>query len=226
MTFHPMMASSVLNLRHTLPDKASVVEFGNQRNTTTPGSVRAWYEERGFSYLALDVNTERDAVICDLNKDVRPQGIAGSYDLVTNNGTSEHIFDQCAVFRNAHTLCKVGGVILHCLPFTPWINHGFFNYNPILFRDLAGANQYDLIMFRLGDRTGRYMDVMEKPWLFREKSADDLYAAITDIFKANSMSVFVVVALRKTREADFVLPIQGKYQHDVADTEMRHAYGL
>ena len=49
---------------------------------------------------------------------------------------------QKQVFTNLHNLTKVGGVILNVVPFSLWINHGFYNYNPITFRDLAYANEY------------------------------------------------------------------------------------
>ena len=36
--------------------------------------------------------------------------------------------------------------------FFSWVNHGFYNFNPILFFDLAIANNYEVIDFCIGNR--------------------------------------------------------------------------
>lgn len=226
MTFHPMMALAVRHARLLLPQKASVCEFGNQRNTAEPGiSVKEWYLDLGFwKYVALDMNTEKDAEIIDLNRPVREQGLKSEFEMVTNNGTSEHIWNQHQVFENAHELCAVGGVMLHCLPFGPWTNHGFFNYNPVVFRDLAAANQYEVPFFWIGNRWGNYVDGSAVDF-YREKKGDRLW----DDLKAISIGVagvFNVVAFKKVHAGPFQMPIQGKYQNDLESEEMRRAYGL
>ena len=45
-------------------------------------------------------------------------------DLVINNGTGEHVFNQHALFLNFHNLTKINGIMLNILPFIDWINHG------------------------------------------------------------------------------------------------------
>ncbi|MEQ8736393.1 MAG: hypothetical protein RIC29_15825 [Rhodospirillaceae bacterium] len=58
-------------------------------------------------YLAIDVNTHLGAEIYDLNQSLAAdQGLDETFDLVVNNGTSEHIFDQRSVFENAHTTAR------------------------------------------------------------------------------------------------------------------------
>ena len=64
--------------------------------------------------------------------------------LFTNNGTGEHIFNQLSVFQNMHNLCKVGGFMLHVLPFQKHCDHGFYNFQPNLFAALAEQNDYVL----------------------------------------------------------------------------------
>ena len=38
--------------------------------------------------------------------------------------------------------------MLNILPFIDWINHGFYNFNPI-FADLAASNNYEIIKISL-----------------------------------------------------------------------------
>lgn len=107
----------------------------------------AYFKALGFaSYDAIDVNSKYGSLIMDLNVDLRQHyGFERTFDLVTNNGTGEHVFNQYAVFRNMHNLAAAGGVLLFVLPFHNWMNHGFFNFNPILFGDLAVANGYRIL---------------------------------------------------------------------------------
>jgi len=112
----------------------------------------AFFKALGFaSYDAIDVNSRYGSLIMDLNVDLRERyGFDRTFDLVTNNGTGEHIFNQYQVFRNMHNLTRAGGVMLFVLPFHNWMNHGFFNFNPILFGDLAAANGYRILRLTIG----------------------------------------------------------------------------
>jgi len=212
--FNPLMESTVLGLKLS----GTVCEFGSQRYGGTKGysSVKAFYLGNGFTkYVPLDVNNAADVVLTDLNYPV--EGL-GQFDLVTNNGTSEHLWNQHQVFLNAHNLCKVGGVMLHVLPFTPYYNHGFFNYNPCLFRDLATANDYEILVARLGHRDGKRVDL--GPWGYRWHRNQELEDAIKKL-----TPVMCVFALKKTRE-DFRMPMQGKYAPDVKDESLKERYGI
>lgn len=97
-------------------------------------------------YKCIDASGSNDALLLDMNKDIREQyAFAEEYDLVTNLGTAEHCFNQFAVFKNLHALCKVGGVMIHALPSQGNVNHGFYNYHPRFFLDLAVANGYEIL---------------------------------------------------------------------------------
>ena len=73
------------------------------------------------------------------------------YDVVTNIGTSEHIFNQLAVFKTIHNSVTAGGFIIHQLPGQGYYDHGFYNYQPTFFFDLAQANNYFMIGFWMYD---------------------------------------------------------------------------
>jgi len=99
-------------------------------------------------YLALDLQGTKHSINFDLNneyKDVK------KYDVVTNIGTSEHIFNQLAVFKTIHNSVAAGGLIIHQLPGQGYYDHGFYNYQPTFFFDLAQANNYFMIGFWMYD---------------------------------------------------------------------------
>ena len=120
-----------------------------------------FYKQIGFDdYVAIDMNSKMSAIPMDLNTDIATTyRYAKKHSLVIDNGTGEHVFDQHMVFRNQHNLCAEGGIIINNKPFFPWINHGFFAFQPVLFRDLAFANNYEHVFTWLGGNHGEYIDV-------------------------------------------------------------------
>ena len=118
--------------------------------------TEGYYRALGFSaYDSVDVNSQHGSLIMDLNKSIeRDYGHETKYDLVTNNGTGEHVFDQCSVFRNAHELTIPGGIMIHCLPCNNYVNHGFFAFNPVFFMDLAAVNEYEILKITIAHSGG------------------------------------------------------------------------
>ena len=106
--------------------------------------ARYFYEWLGFSnYKAIDKSGEFGALVFDLNENIQKHyKFTETFDLVTNHGTSEHLFNQAAFFENVHNLAKVGGYMLHVTPFQGYATHCFFNPQPPFYRDLAIANKY------------------------------------------------------------------------------------
>lgn len=227
MTFNPLAAMAVKEIG----GGGSVCELGNQRFTAEGDfpSTAEFYKEHGYeAYTALDVNTEMGARVVDLNKPIanRHYDLIGKFDLVTNNGTGEHIFNQDAVFQNVHDLAKVGGVMLHILPHGPWVNHGFYNYNPILFRDLASANGYEWLFLWISDRWGNRVEIPPEDFreAFREKKPETLEKVIAQVIASGGYDASIVAALRKTKTKPFRRPFQGKYIGDITDTSVKSTY--
>jgi hypothetical protein len=171
-------------------------------------STKDWYLSLGFdSYLAIDVNTERDAVAMDLNVDLgKHYQFDKKFDLVTNNGTGEHVFNQYMVFKNAHDLCKVGGFMIHVLPFYRWVDHGFFSYHPNLFPCLANQNQYQLKELWIASSDTQYLHKLDVNNLGRNKGWRSKLQL--DTWESDPM---VAAVFRKVKDAPFEIPIQHMY---------------
>lgn len=121
----------------------------------------SFYKALGFqSYTAIDINSKFGSLLMDLNLDLhRDYQFTSTYDLVTNNGTGEHLFNQYQVFKNMHDLANVDGLMVHIMPFVNWINHGFFSFHPILYADLAAVNDYEVVRMTFANRWGYEVEV-------------------------------------------------------------------
>jgi SAM-dependent methyltransferase len=75
-------------------------------------------------YRSIDLADSRADWHCDLN---HPIDIPERFDMITNFGTAEHIFDIAEVFRSMHALLRPGGIQLHVMPAYGDVNHGFYN---------------------------------------------------------------------------------------------------
>ncbi|KAA0579306.1 hypothetical protein [Azospirillum sp. Sh1] len=118
--------------------KESIIQDG----TFLPNAQVALYKSLGASsYVSLDFLDSRSRYRMNLND---PVDIAERFDILTNFGTSEHIFNIGMSFRNADFLTKQNGIILFILPTFGHINHGFYNIHPTLYFDFAKMNEYSI----------------------------------------------------------------------------------
>ena len=183
--------------------------------------VGLFYKALGFGlYEAIDINSRDDTLVMDLNTDLREHyGFTRTYDLVLNTGTSEHVFNQAAFLRNAHALAAPGAVMAHVVPFTGYVNHGFFNYQPGLFLDLAAANGYRVHSLEVADRDGVLLDLMK---------ANDVathFLHFVGLTTRNERgNTFLVAVMQKQTEGAFVIPCQGKYIATIEEKEVSSRY--
>ena len=103
-------------------------------------SIASLYEMFGVTrYASVDLLDHRANWKQDFNHRFK---LPRRFDIVTNFGTAEHVFNIANVFASIHDALMPGGVALHVLPAFGDIDHGFFNIHPTLYFDLAQANGY------------------------------------------------------------------------------------
>jgi SAM-dependent methyltransferase len=174
----------------------------------------------GFSeYCSIDSNGKMGALQFDLNKNIKTEyNFDRKFDLITNHGTTEHVFDQCSAFRNIHNLVKEGGVMLHIVPFEGYLNHGLFNYQPSFFYNLASENNYKI--------EGIYYTVAAPvKWnkLGRSKYPIPYTNRLMDVLKMESkrgrypyhpnvIDTDLCVIFRKTNNDEFRLPFDNRFR--------------
>ena len=127
-----------------LPHGFSVCELGDQGMCGEPTKrlAKRWYEDDlGCGrYVSIDGNG-RATVTADLNLPITLE----PFDLVTDFGTGEHIFDQAQVWRTMHALTKPGGYIAFDRPAQGYQKHCYYLTDRCLYEDIAAANQYRVL---------------------------------------------------------------------------------
>ena len=107
-----------------------------------------------YSHLNYDrdfIDLKEGGLQYDLNYSIRSHiKLHEKYDLVTNHGTSEHIFNQYTCFEAIHYLTKPGGYMFHSLNCQGWadgggLGHGFYLYQPKFVKLLSDHNNYNVI---------------------------------------------------------------------------------
>ena len=143
----------------------------------------------------------------DLNTDISKQyNWTEKFDLVTNNGTGEHVFNQYTVYKNTHDLTKVGGYMIHVLTFYRWVDHGFFNTQPNLYPCLALQNNYDLKGLWIGTSNGDRLEKCAVEKLRRYKGYRNDFQL--DSWERDPM---VCAIIQKKVDAPFEIPQQHLY---------------
>jgi hypothetical protein len=176
--------------------------------------TRALYEALGLEYNCVDVDGRAGTLVLDLNFDETPQRHRGRYGLVTNYGTSEHILNQTNVFKTVHDFARVGGVIIHCVPFMGYVDHGFFSYHPNLFESVARYNSYEILGLWIGAGSDGTL-ASYCPWDVK----------LLEFLSYNSRSAHIlIVAFRKLYDKQFCVPFQAVYESVVpGETLARYA---
>lgn len=153
---------------------------------------------------AIDFDGTEQALKLDLNT---PIDLERQFQLVLNLGTAEHVFNVGQVFKTIHDHTAPGGVMVHGLPFSGWVDHGFFNFNPTFYWDLAAANGYTMM-------AAIYTEL--KPLkLVQLQQRESIHEMARQGLLGNNSLIYVV--LRKPDlNSDFRIPFQGYYANAIS----------
>jgi len=101
-------------------------------------------------YSSLDSEDDRATYKVDLN---HPAPQLPEFGIVTNFGTTEHVFNIGEAFKTIHNATRPGGISMHAIPSFAFINHGFYNIHPNAMVEMVRANKYEIVDFSYVDNT-------------------------------------------------------------------------
>lgn len=183
----------------------------------TPDAAASFYQLLGLDeYAAVDLVDPRADWKHNLNFEFDPPR---RFDVVTDFGTLEHVFNIGEGFRTVHRLLKPGGVALHFLPTYGAYYHGLFNIHSVAYHSLALANKYevlDLYYIHNGGRLCRQVETSmegsmqdirrDQPRLQNLRFFMDYFLSLA--LRRPATESYVAAAFRKTSDAPFVFPQQ------------------
>jgi SAM-dependent methyltransferase len=115
-----------------------------------PGTfVSELFAGAGLDYKAIDIIPSDKHIVLDLNTAEMPADLKGTFDVVFNIGTTEHLCNQGNAFKAIHDALKVDGYCFCALPGLGLFNHGMVTYSLKFFIYLIRANDYELIHWNL-----------------------------------------------------------------------------
>lgn len=155
--------------------------------------------------VAIDYGGTEKALRLDLNQ---PIDLGRKFDVVYNGGTAEHIFNIWQFFKTVHDLTADRGIMIHGAPFTGWPDHGFFNFNPTFFWDLALANGYIVKRFLYTEITPLKIIRIAQREQLSEMAKESQLGANSNIY---------VIFEKSDNKKPFVTPQQGYYTDTVSE---------
>ena len=117
-----------------------MLELGDKQDA---GRVyKPWFESLGFRHVSVDINGMNGALPLDLTKPLD----LGTFDMVSNIGTSEHVSEndwggQVECWRNMFRSMHVGSVLICDTPKpVHWKGHGTWYPTKEFYKELAKLN--------------------------------------------------------------------------------------
>ncbi len=168
-------------------------------------SSREFYKLLGLSeYSCVDLDKVHGAIPIDLNQPFSDQKWSNHFDVVTDFGTNEHIFNVGEAYRTLHRLCKQSGlmIIQQCI----YLGNGFYNFDLGFFESLAAANGYEIM------HSSYVVDVSATKNQYHIPVARDLIKAV-DWAKTDYLGICYV--FKKVSNEDFKMPYQDSYMSQV-----------
>lgn len=163
---------------------------------------------------AIDLHGTPAALKIDLNA---PVDLGEQFDVLLNLGTAEHVFNVWEFFRTSHSVTKPGGIMVHVMPFLGWLEHGFYNFNPTFYWDLALANRYTLMVLAYTELSPpRVVQLLRREQIVEMAQAGAL---------GKNANLYAVMKKADT-ESEFRAPIQGFYAGAVSEEMVKAWFNL
>lgn len=150
------------------------------------------FKRWNFDVTIFDAVAHRGIeTIVNLNENIDVK-YHNQYNLIIDTGTLEHCFNVGTAFKNMCNCCAKDGYIFTAAPLTK-INHGYYNFCPILYRDGFSFNGFEIV---------------EQNYIRRGEIVSS-----ESILKNKLLQTKVVnqVIAKKVSIKDWTWPIQGKY---------------
>lgn len=210
---------NICRLNNFKPTKAVINEIAHPYLNEKVIDDNTLFRTLGFNIVeSIDYSNFENATFThDLNNFPPPDYLSNKYDLIIDGGTSEHIFSLPNLLKNIHYMLAKEGKIIHIVPSSNCVDHGFYSFSPCLFYEYYMANQYIINEVFLVGRTLPYNHKSDPfmmqydPTIFKSLS----FGGFTKE-NFNNCEIFFVYfcATKNDKSTSDVIPQQGVYSND------------
>lgn len=140
----------------------SMLELGNKKNGEF--IYKTFFKSLGYRHVSVDTNGQDGALRKDLTRPLE----LGTFDMVTNIGTTEHVSEhnyrgQIACWKNIMEAMHVGSVLICTTPAKDsWRHHGVWYPEPLFYEELARLNGLELERLFIDDRLGQRLGYLDR----------------------------------------------------------------
>ena len=181
-------------------------DIDNLPNRRPAASAKPFYDALGLTeYSCIDLNEDHGAIGHDLNKPFLDKSKFNKFDVVTDFGSCEHVFNIAEAYKTMHKLLKPEGYFIVTQAVLK--GNGYFLFDNSFFAGFAAANNYKIISSsyivstKVRTENQSYLD-------FLIPLSRDLFDVL-DYSKLTNVSIYVV--LQKQEDKEFKMP----YQHSL-----------
>lgn len=167
-------------------------------------SSKPFFEMLGVKrYASIDVNGDYGAIPLDLNYPLEQREHYHQYDLVTDHGACEHVFNIAEAYRTMHRLCKTNGIMV--ISQMVLNTNGYYLFDSSFFEGISAANNYRILYSAYIVSLHSQSDA-GTPNQYQIPLSRELLDVI-DYSKVSAIGITYV--LQKQSDADFQYPYQG-----------------
>ena len=174
------------------------------------------WEAMGINdYKCIDMDGENNAIVHDLNKPFGDKSKFNKFDIVTDFGSCEHVFNVGECYKTMHNLTKPNGYII--IAQATLKGNGYFKFDQSFFEGIAAANNYNVIYNSYLITTGS--KTKSGSWnQFHIPRNEELlkvmdYSKLSQSEKGSYINIYCVI--QKTNEDEFKTPYQGNITKNI-----------
>jgi len=166
-------------------------------------SAKKFYNDLGIKdYTNIDLTGEHESIPLDLNKELTDKSLFNKFDLVTDFGSCEHVFNISECYRTMHNITKVNGIII--IDQIVFKGNGYFLFNRGFLEGLAAANKYKILYsaYKIGTGTKTSAGSFKT---YRVPLVED----ILKNFHNYDTEIGITMVFQKIEDKEFKIPYQG-----------------
>ena len=166
-------------------------------------------------YQSIDLSGELGAIVHDLNYPFEDKSKYNMYDIVTDFGSCEHVFNVGECYKTMHKLVKPGGYIIIDQAYLK--GNGFFKFDETFFDGVAAANMYKILynsyVITTGDKTSNGSN--NQFHIPRNQKLLNVldFSKLGEIEKSQNIGIYAV--MQKTEDSDFKIPYEYTLMNEV-----------